>query len=1115
MPQHTTPIVPLSKGGTNNALVPSNGGIVFSDSTDLEILAATATANQPLVSGASGAPAWSTATYPPTTTANQLLYSSGNNVVAGLPSSASGTLITSAGSITSISQTLPTAVQANITQLGIQSQALNMGNHQINNLTEPTLPSDAATKNYADEISAGITVKPSCYAASVANYTAVYNNAAAGVGATLTNSGALAAFMADGILVPMDERVLIKDQSSSVQNGIYTVTTPGSGAVAWVITRATDYNVPADIMPGNLFVINNGNSEASSSWIQTDTVTTIGTDPIQFSKFTAALPVGMAFGGTGADLNPNNGGIFYSNASTGAILAGTATARQMLQSGPSSAPSWSSTTWPATSVANNILFSSSNNVIGEISSAANSALVTDAGGIPALSNTLPAAVQGNITKVLEQLLVVPWLGTPINETHGGTNQTSYAVGDTLYSSAANILSKLSGNITAAKLFLSQTGTGAVSAAPVWSTVTSGDITGAALTKTDDTNVTLTLGGSPSNALLNAASLTLGWTGQLDLTRGGTNNALVASAGGIVWSNASSLQILTGIGTAGHMLQSGASVSPSWSTATYPSAATLSGSILRANGTNWIASTSTFADTYANNSILYANGANTIVGLSGANSSVVASTSVGTPTWVGPLSNGQLIIGSSNATPVAASLSAGTNISITPGPGSISIAATGVVSSTLTNTHILVGNGSNVATDVALSGDATLANTGAITVTKTNGVTFAPSATTDTTNAANISSGTLPTGRLTGSYTGITGVGTVTAGTWNGTNIDLAHGGTNASLVAANGAIPYSTASALAFLAPGTSGQLLQSGGAGAPIWSTATFPTTGGATGTILRSNGTNFVNSTSTFADTYANNTILYANGANTVSGLSSISSATLITSGTGTPSFSQTLPVAVQTNITEVGTINTGVWQGTVVGPTYGGTGVNNGANTLTVTANSTINQDVRTTASPTFASDTLTNVTNQITLGSTNTTTINSIAPAASRTYAINDVGANGNFVMSPSMHTLVHYNGTSTLAAPIVWSGSATTTTGIATFHPTVDGTTGTAALFTNIFSVTALAANNTTTATSYPFASLQAIAVGNKTITVNVGIGQNLGALGGATISNAPNGTTVYLTIFGN
>jgi hypothetical protein len=93
---------------------------------------------------------------------------------------------------------------------------------------------------------------------------------------------------------------------------------------------------------------------------------------------------------------------------------------------------------------------------------------------------------------------------------------------------------------------------------------------------------------------------------------------------------------------------------------------------------------------------------------------------------------------------------------------------------LTSGHLYVGNGSNVATDVALSGDATLANTGAITVTKTGGAAFGSFAT--GTDAANLT-GTLGSARLSGSYTGITGVGTLTAGTWNATTIAVNRGGT--------------------------------------------------------------------------------------------------------------------------------------------------------------------------------------------------------------------------------------------------------------------------------------------------------------------------------------------------
>jgi hypothetical protein len=92
-------------------------------------------------------------------------------------------------------------------------------------------------------------------------------------------------------------------------------------------------------------------------------------------------------------------------------------------------------------------------------------------------------------------------------------------------------------------------------------------------------------------------------------------------------------------------------------------------------------------------------------------------------------------------------------------GQVTNALTNILNSGL----FYVGSAGNVATGVAMGGDCTLVAAGTVTCTKTNGVSFAPSATTDTTNAGNISSGTLGTGRLSGSYTGITGVGALGAG----------------------------------------------------------------------------------------------------------------------------------------------------------------------------------------------------------------------------------------------------------------------------------------------------------------------------------------------------------------
>jgi hypothetical protein len=118
--------------------------------------------------------------------------------------------------------------------------------------------------------------------------------------------------------------------------------------------------------------------------------------------------------------------------------------------------------------------------------------------------------------------VIAWKVTPT--TAGGTGLTSYTAGDLLFYASGTALSKLA--IGASGRYLSSSGS-----APQWTAP-------AALTKTDDTNVTLTLGGSASTALLNAASLTLGWTGTLATTRGGTGLSSF-TANGVVYASSTS------------------------------------------------------------------------------------------------------------------------------------------------------------------------------------------------------------------------------------------------------------------------------------------------------------------------------------------------------------------------------------------------------------------------------------------------------------------------------------------------------------------------------------------------------------------------------------------------
>lgn len=97
---------------------------------------------------------------------------------------------------------------------------------------------------------------------------------------------------------------------------------------------------------------------------------------------------------------------------------------------------------------------------------------------------------------------------------GGFANPMTTLGDLIYGGTSGTATRIAGNITTTKQFLSQTGTGTVSAAPSWATITGSDITGAALTSVNDTNVTITLGGTPTTSLLRSTSITLGWTGTL-------------------------------------------------------------------------------------------------------------------------------------------------------------------------------------------------------------------------------------------------------------------------------------------------------------------------------------------------------------------------------------------------------------------------------------------------------------------------------------------------------------------------------------------------------------------------------------------------------------------------
>ncbi len=108
------------------------------------------------------------------------------------------------------------------------------------------------------------------------NLTGTYVQVGGGVGDTFTVT-ATGAFTLDGVaLNTVGQRVLIKDQSTASQNGVYTVTVAGTTGVSPVFTRALDYDTPSDVNNTGSIPVQSGTANATTSWLLTSQVTSIG-----------------------------------------------------------------------------------------------------------------------------------------------------------------------------------------------------------------------------------------------------------------------------------------------------------------------------------------------------------------------------------------------------------------------------------------------------------------------------------------------------------------------------------------------------------------------------------------------------------------------------------------------------------------------------------------------------------------------------------------------------------------------------------------------------------------------------------------------------------------------
>lgn len=341
----------------------------------------------------------------------------------------------------------------------------------ITGLSTPTNGSDAATKDYVDASAAGMSQKNAVRAATTAALTATYSNGTAGVGATLTNSGAQAAFALDGVSLAAGNRVLIKDQASTFQNGIYTVTTVGSGASNWVLTRATDFDAAAEISEGAYTIVEEGTANTGNLgtlWIQTNSGPfTVGTTAITWTQLIVA-PQTKTFTGD---------------------VTGTGTSSIALTIGANKVTNGMIRQSAALSVIGNTTNATAN--VADIAAGADGNVLRRSGtaiGFGAIALASSAAVSGilaganggtgngffAITGPTTSLktFTLPNASTTILTTNaavtgaqGGTGQTTTAVGDLLQGAAANTWAKLSAVATGNVLI-----SGGVTTASSWGKV---------------------------------------------------------------------------------------------------------------------------------------------------------------------------------------------------------------------------------------------------------------------------------------------------------------------------------------------------------------------------------------------------------------------------------------------------------------------------------------------------------------------------------------------------------------------------------------------------------------------------------------------------------------------